>query len=60
MVDTTSNADSQGRTRIALGDDHDVAYWTEKFGGSREELAAAVDAVGTSADAVSIYLGKAI
>jgi len=60
MADGTSNFGSQDRTRIAMGEDYEVRYWTEKFGISREELAKAVDEVGSSADAVAVYLGKAI
>ena len=58
MPDDRSNSGGQDRTRVAMGEDHEVAYWTGKFGVSKEDLAAAVEAVGTSADAVAVYLGK--
>lgn len=32
-----------------MGEDYEVAYWTDKFGVSRERLQTAVDAVGNSA-----------
>lgn len=36
-----------------MNEAHEVAYWTEKFGISKEQLQAAVDKAGTSsADAV--------
>jgi hypothetical protein len=44
------------RNRIALGEEYEVRYWTEKLGVSREELERAVKAVGNSADAVREHL----
>jgi hypothetical protein len=41
-----------------MGEDYEVAYWTHKFGVTRDELQAAVDAVGNGADAVGQHLGK--
>jgi Protein of unknown function (DUF3606) len=38
---------------------HEVAYWTKKWGISKEQLAAAVEKAGVSADAVARELGKA-
>lgn len=35
-----------------MGQEHEVHYWTERFGVSREELQRAVDAVGNSVSAV--------
>jgi hypothetical protein len=48
-----SQADS---SRIAMGEDYEVAYWTDKFGVDREALQNAVDAVGNSASAVEAHL----
>jgi hypothetical protein len=45
-------------SRIAMGEDYEVQYWTKKLGVSREELQRAVDAVGNSADAVGKHLGR--
>ena len=39
--------------------DHEVAYWTKKWGVSKEQLAAEVKKAGVSADAVARELGKA-
>lgn len=44
------------RSRISLGEDYEVRDWTKALGVSEEELRAAVDAVGNSADKVREYL----
>ena len=59
MSDDTALRGPQDSSRIALGEDYEVRYWTDKFGVSQNELAAAVEAVGNSADAVARHLGKA-
>ena len=56
MADDKTNRGPQDRTRIAMGEDYEVDYWTGKFGVSRERLQQAVDAVGTSAEAVERHL----
>jgi len=58
MSDDTALRGPQDSSRIALGEDYEVRYWTDKFGVSRDELADAVKAVGNSADAVARHLGK--
>lgn len=60
MSDDLSNTGSQDRSRISLSEEYEVAYWTKKFEISHDELADAVAQVGSSADAVAIYLGKAL
>jgi hypothetical protein len=45
-------------SRIALGEDYEVAYWTRKFSISRDRLEEAVAAAGNGAEAVAQYLGK--
>ena len=60
MSDDKSNVGEPDRSRIAMAEDHEVAYWTKKFGIDRATLQDAVDSVGTSAEKVSIYLGKPI
>lgn len=57
MPDDKTIRAPQDASRIALGEDYEVAYWTEKFGVSRERLEEAVKAVGNSADAVERHLG---
>ncbi|MCB4862833.1 DUF3606 domain-containing protein (plasmid) [Sphingobium sp. SJ10-10] len=46
----------QDSSRIALGEDYEVQYWTNRFGASKEQLEEAVEAVGNSVDAVAAYL----
>ena len=42
-----------------VNEDHEVRYWTQKLGVSKEQLAASVKKVGVSVDAVAQELGKA-
>jgi hypothetical protein len=56
MADDKTNRGPRDRTRIAMGEDYEVDYWTGKFGVSRERLQQAVDAAGNSADAVERHL----
>ncbi|PCD02206.1 DUF3606 domain-containing protein [Sphingomonas spermidinifaciens] len=41
-----------------MGEDYEVAYWTDKFGVSRERLQQAVDTVGDGAAAVEEWLKR--
>ena len=52
MADDTSARGQQDRSRINVNQEHEVRYWTEKFGITAEELKQAVDQVGPMADAV--------
>lgn len=56
MNDDLSKKGQQDRSRINMNEDHEVAYWTDKFNVSREELQKAVDQAGSSADAVAQVL----
>lgn len=56
MVDNPTVRGPQDRTRVAMGQEHEVRYWTERFGVSREELQRAVDSVGNSVGAIESYL----
>jgi len=58
MADDMNNRGPQDRSRISLGEEHEVRYWTQALGVTREQLAAAVQAVGSSADRVRAHLGK--
>ncbi len=58
MSDDMKNRGAQDRARINLSEDHEVRYWTQALGVSKEQLAAAVHAVGSSADKVRAHLGK--
>ena len=53
MSDDLSNRGAQDRSRINVNEDHEVRYWTEKFGVSADALRNAVTAVGPGADAVA-------
>jgi hypothetical protein len=53
MPDDRSNKGPQGRSRINLTEPHEVQYWADKFGVSKERLSEAVRKVGHSADAVA-------
>jgi hypothetical protein len=56
MADSKDIRGPQDSSRIAMGEDYEVRYWTEKFGVSQDELQRAVDAVGNSASAVEKHL----
>lgn len=58
MADNKTLRAPQDSSRIAMGEDYEVAYWTDKFGISRDQLQQAVDAVGNSASAVKAHLNK--
>jgi hypothetical protein len=46
MADDKRNPGRPDRDRINMEEDYEVQYWSEKFGVSQEELAAAVKKVG--------------
>ena len=56
MADNKDLRAPQDASRIAMGEDYEVEYWTKKFSVSSNELAVAVKAVGNSADAVERHL----
>ena len=56
MADDTRNTGSPDRDRIALGEEHEVRYWTEALGVTKERLQQAVAAVGSSVDKVREHL----
>jgi hypothetical protein len=58
MADNKTIRVPQDRTRIAMGEDDAMAYWMRKFRVTRESIAEAVAAVGTSAQAVADFLNK--
>jgi hypothetical protein len=57
-MDNKDKIGSPDRDRISLGEDHEVRYWTERFNVTKEQLKAAVDAVGDRAEQVKEYLNK--
>lgn len=52
MADNPGMRGPRDRERIDIHQDHEVRYWTDKFGITAEELREAVQAVGPMADAV--------
>lgn len=56
MADDKENVGAGDRARISLGEEYEVRDWTKTLGVSEDELRAAVDAVGNSADKVRAYL----
>lgn len=58
MVDDLKNRGAQDRSRVNVNEDHEVRYWTQKWGVSKEQLTAAVQKAGVSVDAVARELGK--
>jgi hypothetical protein len=58
MSDDLKNKGPQDRARINLHEEHEVRYWTKKFGVTEDELKKAVASAGVSAEAVAKKLGK--
>lgn len=56
MSDNKAARAPQDASRVAMGEDYEVRYWTGRFGVSRERLQQAVDAVGNGADRVERHL----
>ena len=56
MADDLSNRGPQDRARIALGEPHEMAYWTRHLDVSIAQLQQAVDAVGSSTEQVRQHL----
>lgn len=58
MSDDLKNSASADRARINVNESWELRWWTESLGVSEKELRAAAHAVGTSASAVRMHLGK--
>ncbi len=58
MSDDLNKRGQQDRSRINMHEEHEVHYWTEALGVTREELQRAIDQVGVSASAVREHLGR--
>jgi Protein of unknown function (DUF3606) len=58
MADDRSKRGPPDRTRINVGEPHEVAYWTKEFGCSEAQLRAAVKAVGPMAASVRNHLNR--
>jgi hypothetical protein len=58
MADDRTKRGPQDRSRINLGEDYEVRYWTDKLGVSKSQLEDAVRKVGSSADDVEAELRR--
>jgi hypothetical protein len=58
MPDDLRNPGPEDGRLIALGEDHEVAYWCKEFGVTKTELMNAISHVGLSAKAVRAYFGE--
>ena len=58
MADDRGLRGQQDRQRINLSEDYEAAYWSKKWGVSREQLADAVGKAGPMSAAVPKLLGK--
>ena len=56
MVDIRMRRQRPDRSKINMGDDDDMRYWSKHLGVSKDQLAGAVDKVGNSAAAVRTEL----
>jgi Protein of unknown function (DUF3606) len=56
MTDDRTKRGPRDRKLISLDEEYEVRYWTGRFGVTKEQLAAAVKAVGHSAEAVERHL----
>jgi hypothetical protein len=57
MGDNLLDKGQRDRSHIAMGQSHEVQYWTKHLGVTKEELRRAIDKVGNSAAAVRKELG---
>lgn len=58
MSDDLNKRGQQDRIRINVNEEHEVRYWTQELGVSREELERAVKAVGVMVEDVRRHLKK--
>ena len=56
MSDDKTKRGPRDAARINLGEEYEVRYWSEKFGVSKEDLAYAVQRVGSMANDVEAEL----
>lgn len=60
MSDDLTKRRPQDASRINMREHYEVNWWTHKFGVTKAQLQAAVNAVGTYASAVAKHLGKGL
>jgi len=58
MSDDLNNRGQQNRIRINVNEEHEVRYWTQELGVTREELERAIKAVGVMVEDVRKHLKK--
>lgn len=51
MSDDLRKKGVQDRSRINMNEPHEVSYWTEKFGVTKEELQKAIETTGSNSAA---------
>ncbi|WP_447940084.1 DUF3606 domain-containing protein [Pseudoxanthomonas mexicana] len=56
MADNPKKTGEPDRSLVAMGQAHEVAYWTKRFGVSEAKLKKAVAAVGNSVAKVEAWL----
>lgn len=59
MADDRSKRGPGDRQRVNMSEDYEVAYWSKKWGVTREQLAEAVKKAGPMSADVAKALGKA-
>lgn len=57
MPDDLSKTGKPDDSRINVHEEHEVRYWTQKFGITREQLVQAVKSAGPMVKDVKRYLG---
>lgn len=57
-MDDKSKTGKQDDIRINIHEEYELQYWTDKLGVNRDELSAAVEAVGSMVKDVEAYLSK--
>ena len=58
MADDKTKKGPADSSRVNVNEDYEVAYWTDAFDCTKQELIEAVEKVGTSSKAVKDYLSK--
>jgi Protein of unknown function (DUF3606) len=58
MADDLKQTGRQDDSRINVDQDHELVYWSEKFGVSRDELRKAVQAAGPIVKDVQRHLNR--
>jgi len=56
MADDKTKKGPADSSRVNVNEDYEVAYWTDVFDCTKQELEKAVEKVGTSSKAVRDYL----